>query len=516
MQTNVLDYLSATAARTPDRTALIDGDARWSFAQLDDAARAAASAILDRTQPNGFVGVLCDRQAIGVTGMLAALWAGCCYVPLDLKMPEARMRAILEQVRPDVVLYAGRDEAAAQRVADFAPAVCIEQAVKCQADDAALCLRRAAVLDVDPAYVIFTSGSTGTPKGIPITHRGLIDFTDWLVGSCRLDETTVLGCQAPLFFDTSLKNLMPCFAVGATVHLLPQKFFSFPLLCMRYLNEHRINTLIWSTAAFHLIANSGALEREPPKFVRTVAVGGEALMAPQLNRWRRVLPEAVFYNHYGPTETAVDCLWYPIARDFRDDEPIPIGGPCHNMQALLLDEAGREVPRGEPGELCIRGGGLSPGYLGDPEKTAEAFIQNPLETRFPDRIYRTGDLARYNDRGELMFLGRRDAQIKHMGYRIELGEVETAVCAVPGVEAAACLFDAEADAIVCFCQTGLGPDALAKAAKERLPKYMCPNVWRISERLPHNANGKLDRAALKRQYFDGYSAGPAGVRRNPT
>lgn len=501
LKRNVLELLGATVQRTPDRTALIDGDTRWSFAQLNDAARAAASAILEHTHPNGFVGVLCDRQAIGVVGMLAALWAGCCYVPLDVKMPDARMRAILEQVRPDVILYAGRDEAAAQRVADFAPIVCIEEAM--QTEPAGwLGNRSQAVLDIDPAYVIFTSGSTGTPKGIPITHRGLIDFTDWLVVSCRLDADTVLGCQAPLFFDTSLKNLMPCFAVGATVHMLPQKFFSFPLLCMRYLNEHKINTLIWSTAAFHLIANSGALEREPPKYVRKVAVGGEALMAPQLNRWRRVLPEAIFYNHYGPTETAVDCLFFPIWRDFRDDEPIPIGRPCVNTQVFLLDEEGREVPRGEPGEICIRSGSLSPGYLGDPEKTAAAFIQNPLETRFPDRIYRTGDLARYNEWGELMFLGRRDAQIKHMGYRIELGEVETAVCAVPGVEVSACLFDAEADAIVCFCQTKLGPDALAKAAKERLPKYMCPNIWRISERLPHNANGKLDRAELKRRYFD--------------
>ena len=499
MQTNVLDYLERTAARLPDKTALIDGDLRWTFSELDAFARAAACAILDHTRQNGFVCVLCDRQAVGVIGMLAALRAGACYVPLDVKMPEARMRAILEQVRPDVIFYAERDEAVARTVEDFAPTVCIERAMNGEADDSALCLRRAALLDIDPAYVIFTSGSTGTPKGIPITHRGLIDFTDWLVTSCRLDDTAVLGCQAPLFFDTSLKNLMPCLAVGATVHMLPQKFFSFPLLCMRYLNGHRVNTLIWSTAAFHLIANSGALEREPPRFVRTVAVGGEALMAPQLNRWRRVLPEARFYNHYGPTETAVDCLWYPIDRDFRDDEPIPLGGPCANMQVLLLDGDGREA---EQGEICIRGGGLSPGYLGDPEKTAAAFIQNPMETRFPDRIYRTGDLARYNERGELMFLGRRDAQIKHMGYRIELGEVETAVCAIPGVEAAACLFDGEADAIVCFCQTALGAEALAKAAKQRLPKYMTPNLWRISDRLPHNANGKLDRAALKRRYFE--------------
>ena len=502
LKRNVLDFLDETVREMPDKTALIDGDARWTFAELNDLSRAAASAILDRTRQNGFVCVLCDRQAIGVIGMLAALWAGACYVPLDVKMPEARMRAILEQVRPDVIFCAERDETIVRTVEDFAPVVCIEQAMKGEADDSALCLRRAAVLDIDPAYVIFTSGSTGTPKGIPISHRGLIDFTGWLTESCRLDADTVLGCQAPLFFDTSLKNLMPCFAVGATVHMLPQKFFSFPLLCMRYLNEHRVNTLIWSTAAFHLIANSGVLEREPPKYIRTVAVGGEALMAPQLNRWRRVLPEASYYNHYGPTETAVDCIWYPVRRAFRDDEPIPIGGACVNMQVLLLDEAGRAVPDGEAGEICIRGGGLSPGYLGDPEKTAAAFIQNPLESRFPDRIYRTGDLARYNDRGELMFLGRRDAQIKHMGYRIELGEVETAVCAIPGVEEAACLFDAEADAIVCFCQTGLGPDALAKAAKTRLPKYMTPNLWRISDRLPHNANGKLDRAALKRRYFE--------------
>ena len=499
MQTNVLEFLSATAARLPDKPALIDGETQWTFAQLLSDSRAAASAVCAHTRPGAFACVLCDRQAIGVVGILAALYSGACYVPLDAKMPPARMQSILEQVHPSVILHARRDASVAASLGTDVPTVCIEEAMEHPIDADALRARRAAVLDIDPAYVIFTSGSTGTPKGIPITHRGLIDFADWLVESCALDADSVLGCQAPLFFDTSLKNLMPCFAAGATVHMLPQKFFSFPALCMRYLNANQVNTLIWSTAAFHLVANSGVLERDPPRYVRTVAVGGEALMAPQLNRWRAVLPEAKFYNHYGPTETAVDCLCYPITRDFRDDEAIPIGGPCANMQVLLLDEDGREA---DQGEICIRGIGLSPGYLGDPEKTAAAFVQNPLETRFPDRIYRTGDLARRGGDGSLLFLGRRDAQIKHMGYRIELGEVETAVCAIPGVEAAACLFDAEKDAIVCFCQTGLGAEELTRAAKQRLPRYMAPNIWRSSERLPHNANGKLDRPALKRQYFE--------------
>ncbi len=501
MQRNVLEYLEGTAKRLPDKVAVIDEAASYSFQRLLTASRAIGSGLLSYVPQRGFVVVLCDRAAIGVLGFLGALQCGACYVPVDANMPQARMEAILAQVRPDAILYAKKDEKIAQSLLPYAPIFSIEAAAQAEIDDMALAERREASLDLDPAYVIFTSGSTGAPKGILVAHRSVIDFIDWLDDACEISEEDILANQAPFYFDLSVKNLYTCLRCGATVHLLSRKLFMFPKLLTAYLSEHRVTTLFWATSAFRMTATSGILEKDPPRTVRKVVLGGEALQAAHLNRWRRALPEVKYINLYGPTEVTVDCTCYFITREFRDDEQIPIGKACRNMEILLLDEQLRPVADGEAGEICVRGTGLALGYLGDAEKTASAFIQNPLNDRYPERIYRTGDLARRDAEGNLFFLARRDDQVKHMGYRIELGEVETALSAVPGVEAVACLFDPREDKLVCFCQSGASPQALAEAAKARLPKYMIPNVWRIEQRLPANANGKIDRVKLKERYF---------------
>ena len=211
---------------------------------------------------------------------------------------------------------------------------------------------------------------------------------------------------------------------------------------------------------------------------------------------------------YGPTEVTVDCAYYPIEREFSDQETIPIGRACANMEVFLLDEQLRPVPDGTPGEICVRGGGLAKGYIGEWGKTRSAFIQDPRNPDYPDRIYRTGDLGVINETGDLIFLSRLDSQIKHMGYRIELGEIETALAAISSVEEAVCLFDREKDRILCVYAGGEEPVALESALLSRLPKYMLPNeYYRLEEGLPHNANGKLDRQNLKARYLHGTGHG---------
>lgn len=500
MQRNVLEYLEKTALRLPDKCAVADEKASYIFSELLSCSRAVGSALLPHTRPRGFVAVLTERRAGCIALFLGALQAGCAYVPIDAKMPAARMEAILRQVQPDVIAYCAKDAKVAGTLTGFAPIVELEAACECPVDEAGLCDRRAQVLDCDCAYVIFTSGSTGAPKGIGVAHRSVIDFADWLGETCATDENEILANQAPFYFDLSMKDLVSCLRCGATMHILPKKYFMFPKLLTAFLNEHRVTTLFWATSAFRMTATSGILERDPPRYIRKVILGGEALQAVHLNRWRAVLPDTRYINLYGPTEVTVDCTCYPIDREFRDDEPIPIGTACANMEVMLLDDALRPVADGEVGEICVRGTGVALGYLGDPEKTANAFVPNP-NSPWGERIYRTGDLARRGPDGNLYFLARKDDQIKHMGYRIELGEVEAAVCAIPGVDAAACFFDREKDFIVCACQTELTPDALAACAKTRIPKYMTPNVWRTEQRLPVNANGKIDRVKLKERYF---------------
>ena len=244
-----------------------------------------------------------------------------------------------------------------------------------------------------------------------------------------------------------------------------------------------------------------ALEKEAPTHLRTAILGGEALQAKHLNRWRRALPQVRYINLYGPTEVTVDCTWYPIDREFADTEMVPIGRACANKEVFLLDGEGKPVPPGQPGEICVRGMGLAKGYYGQWDKTRESFVQDPRNPWYPDLIYRTGDLAVMDETGLLTFLSRADGQIKHMGYRIELGEIEATLSGIPSIREVACLFDRERDKILCIYTGGEETGEVAKVARAMLPRYMVPNVYHRREEMPHNPNGKIHRVQLKEEYL---------------
>lgn len=370
-------------------------------------------------------------------------------------------------------------------------------------DSAILAQRRAMVLDTDPVYVIFTSGSTGVPKGIVCHHRGVIDLAEWLARAGRFTADDVLGNQAPFYFDGSVKDVYMTLKCGATCRILSKKLFSFPKLLIEELNQRRVTTLAWATSAFHLVAASGVLERYQPLCLNKVLAGGEAMLARDVNIWRRALPQVRYINLYGPTETTVDVAWYEVDREFADNEPIPIGTACENKEILLLDKQLQQVQDGEIGEICIRGLGLAKGYFGDWDKTRAAFVQDPRNPYYPDLIYRTGDLAQRGKDGLLYFSARLDGQIKHMGYRIELGEIETALSALPDVKEAACLYDPAREKIHCVYTGNEDYQAIAKALRSSLPKYMLPNRYHCVDAMPMNANGKIDRPALKARFLNG-------------
>ena len=254
------------------------------------------------------------------------------------------------------------------------------------------------------------------------------------------------------------------------------------------------------------MANSGALSRVTPKSLRTVILGGEALQAKQLNVWRRALPEVEYVNLYGPTEVTVDCTYYRIDRQFEDSDMIPIGTACENKQVLLLDEDLRPVSPGQPGEICVRGIGLSLGYYGEDEKTRQAFVQNPMNPAYRDLIYRTGDIGAEGKDGMIYFRSRKDGQIKHMGYRIEFGEIEAALNSLPEVDEAVCLFDEDRDKIIACYSGSIESAEILKSLESLVPKYMFPNIFYKLKALPRSANGKVDRPELKKRYLSGESS----------
>ena len=241
------------------------------------------------------------------------------------------------------------------------------------------------------------------------------------------------------------------------------------------------------------ISSLGALENHTPKYLTKVAFGSELFPRKQYDLWRTALPEADFYNLYGPTEaTGMSCYW-KADRELSEDEPIPIGRPFDNTDIILIDEG----KRAEQGEICIRGTCLTMGYYNDKDKTDAAFVQNPLNTAYPELIYKTGDIGRINERGELVFLCRKDSQIKHMGHRIELGEIESAALKCEGVRSACCVYDSEGKRIVLYAVAESAPEAIAAALREYLPRYMLPASIEKLDVLPFTANGKIDRKGLK-------------------
>lgn len=500
---NAVEYLINTAKRLPDKIAFADDGANFTFNELLDYSMrigqrlySTACGVRER------IAVLVDRNALSLLGCFSVLMAGSCYVPIDNKMPKDRMADILSQIKPAAVLYSAKDQKTADMLSGEYKTVSIEESMEW---DFSLSLEEeilSSVLDIDPAYMIFTSGSTGKPKGIMISHRSLIDFTEWMADVSEVNENDILGNQAPFYFDLSVKDIYQTLRNGCTTYIIAKKYFMFPTLLLDYLNSHKITALIWATSAFRLVADSGIFEKKQPNNLRTVILGGEALQAKHLNIWKKAAPECRFINLYGPTEVTVDCTYYPIEKDFTDGEPIPIGKACRNMEIILLDDDLKPVKDGEAGEICVRGIGLAIGYFGDFEKTNAAFIQNPLNPYYPDRLYRTGDIAKKDEDGNLVFLSRRDNQIKHMGYRIELGEIETALSGIDGIGDSICFFDEDDDAIVCCLKTKLEPSELTVRLKEKVPKYMLPNIWRILDSLPINPNGKIDRVRLKKEYFD--------------
>lgn len=435
--------------------------------------------------------------------MFGILFSGNAYCVLDTLSPDTRIRAIIDTLNPKLIITNNKNMDALKKIDNKIPILNL--------DEIALRMNKKLLLeidkkriDTDPAYILFTSGSTGVPKGSVITHKSLISYIKWFTETFEINSETIFGNQTPFYFSMSVSDIYSTIMTGATFNIIPKINFSFPVNLIKYLNEYKINTIYWVPSALSIVANLNTFEYVLPQYLKKVLFAGEVMTMPQLNIWRKYLPNVEYANLYGPTETTDICTYYKINRKFNDCETLPIGNACNNTEILLVNEKGEKADKNEIGELYVRGSFVGNGYYNNAEKTNSAFVQNPLNNNYFELVYKTGDLGKYNKYGEIEYCGRKDFQIKHLGYRIELGEIETNINSLQGLTISACIYDNNNRLIVLFYESQiLENDEVISFINKKLLKYMQPNKVIKLKKMPYNANGKIDRVKLKEIYEQG-------------
>ncbi|MEU6990131.1 amino acid adenylation domain-containing protein [Streptomyces sp. NPDC046465] len=472
----------------PDEPALVCGGTRLSYAQLDRRANRLAHALRARgVRPGQVVGLHCGRTAELIVGIWGVLKAGAAYLPLDPGQPHGRLRAIVEEAEPALVLG---------DVADPPGPWLDLSGVEAEGD-------RDDAPGEPPspsqlAYVIYTSGSTGRPKGVAATHGNIANLLEnWLAAYGALPGEPS-SAWASIGFDASVHELFLPPTTGGVLHLVPDERRGDPEALLDWMREHRI-AHAWLPASYITWIDEDPGSRLAGLSLRQLATGAEPL--PERSLWRlgEVLPGLRVCYVYGPTETTVYSITHNEPRDL--DRRSPIGRPVDNTRIYLLDRRRELVPPGVVGEVYIGGAGVTTGYLNRPDLTRERFPADPFVPG--ERVYRTGDQARRLPDGTYEFVGRVDDQVKLRGFRIEPGEVAAALRELPGVQEAAVLSDRDESGELCLV-AGIGrgeapestPAQWRAALAERLPDYMIPALFAEFPRLPLNRSGKLDRAEV--------------------
>ena len=518
--------LERAAGSTPSSPAVIDGNRTLNYGRLNYHAGRLANELRAAGVGRGaLVGLFVSKSLEAVVGIYGILKAGAAYVPLDVTAPPARIRYILNDARLRVVLVGPTDGAAlaawaasATQVEHWISVSLHTERERTRLDDQNRVENSEPGTKCSPAgqpangsgpdlvpgdslaYVLYTSGSTGRPKGVKLSHRNALAFARWAATEFALRPQDRLVSHAPLHFDLSIFDLFAAAAAGASVVLVPPRMNAFPSELVQLVRDQRITVWYSVPSALVLMESRGGLGKTRLPELRLVLFAGEVFPLPVLRRLLTTLPQPVFYNLFGPTETNV-CLFYRVPRDLPEScLTLPIGRPIAGVDCFALNDENNPVKAGEEGELWVRGPTVMVGYLGEDARTSDVLAIPPGGDKV---AYRTGDIVSHDVNGMWTFAGRRDTQVKSRGYRIDLREIEAAVyqsgkvleCAVVAVPNGLLGFTFVVYAVAA---EGAIESELLAHCRVFLPEYMLPNSIQLCRALPKTATGKLDYRTLQK------------------
>jgi amino acid adenylation domain-containing protein len=521
------DWTTLNADKTPERTALVMGPQRLTYGEVERQSNQLARALKDGGCSRADrVCLLTPKSPAAIVAILGILKADCTFVPLDPHSPAARQRKVIESAECKWILVNGPVSPLLDEILDlgalpFPLSIASLGGEKIRgkrfhsefssADTAAY---SAAPVDCnnasgDPAHILFTSGSTGVPKGVVITHANVIAFVEWAREYFRITPESRTSCHSPLHFDLSTFDIYGALSAGAELHLVPPEANLLPHKLAEFIRHSELTQWFSVPSILNYMAKFDVVQTDDFPALRELLWCGEVFPTQALSYWMKRLPRVRFTNLYGPTEATIASSYYTVTACPTDErQPIPIGTGCPGEELLVLDGRLNHCAVGQIGDLFIRGVGLSPGYWRDAEKTRAVFLPNPHSDDPNDHIYKTGDLARIGGDGLVYYVGRADFQIKSRGYRIELGEIESALNSVSGLQECAVvavpLGGFEGYRICCAYAPLAGhlvsPLALRKELARLVPAYMLPAQWLEYDKLPKNANGKIDRPKLVEEF----------------
>ncbi len=452
------------------------------------------------------VGIINTKEPTGYASMLACLKIGAIYTNIDEDNPKERLKKIFRASEPKLLIS---DHEANTDIKDTAQAL---QIPVFYLDEHALNKYEYQNLEItskitgdNPAYIMFTSGSTGTPKGALISHGNVLSFIDWSSHRYDVRSDDIFAQVSPIYFDNSVFDFYTALFSGAVLAPIKKEMLQKPLDLIHSIDRLGCTVLFSVPSLFLYLTTMKVLNTDVLTNIRIFSFGGEGYPKSELKKLYDIYAaHARFINVYGPTEGTCICSSYEISKeDFDNIEPLPpLGKINKNFDFIVLDEHGNGVDTGDVGELCLLGPNVGLGYYNDPDQTQKAFITNPLQKKYYERMYATGDLVRVDENDLLWFVGRKDNQIKHMGFRIELEEIENAINTLPFVNQSAVVYKrmhTTHGKIVAYVSSKetIEENAIKKLLQDLLPSYMIPNVIEMLEHLPKNPNGKIDKTFLK-------------------